>query len=151
MGAAGKPCGVRKYSLVARNSQCHLARTGRRDVQASVPPPHGDAVAEGTELRSQQEARRVGGGPATMTAPRAPSLRPQSQNREITSLHLPSAAAFGTTRSRWPPAGRSAYWGSSAFLWCSACLSRSAGSSSVLVQLTLNQRVAGSSPAAPTM
>jgi hypothetical protein len=70
----------------------------RGDVRASVPPPHGDAVAEGTELRSQQEARRVGGGPATMTAPRARSLRPQSQNREITSLHLPSAAAFGTSR-----------------------------------------------------
>ena len=29
-----------------------------------------------------------------MTAPRAPSLRPQSQNREITSLHLPTAAAL---------------------------------------------------------
>src|SRR5580704_11215307 len=103
MGAAGKPCGVRKYSPVARNSQCHLARTGRRDVQASVPPPHGDAVAEGTELRSQQEARRVGGGPATMTAPRAPSLRPQSQNREITSLHLPTAAACGTKRNGLGP------------------------------------------------
>src|SRR5580704_14093925 len=24
---------------------------------------------------------------------------------------------FGTTRLRWPPAGRSAYWGSAAFLW----------------------------------
>src|ERR1700730_10109677 len=72
MGAAGKPCGVRKYSPVARNSQCHLARTGRRDVRASVPPPHGDAVAEGAELRSQQEGRRVGGGPATMIGPREP-------------------------------------------------------------------------------
>src|SRR5580700_6781515 len=99
MGAAGKPCGVRKYSPVARNSQCHLTRTRRRDVRASVPPPHGDAVAEGTELRSQQEARRVGGGPATMTGPQEPVTRLQSQNRKITSLHLPTAAACGTKRN----------------------------------------------------
>ena len=39
----------------------------------------------------------------------------------------PPMSGIGTSRSRWPPAGRSAYWGSSAFLWCSACLSRSAG------------------------
>src|SRR5580704_3907492 len=99
MGAAGKPCGVRKYSPVARNSQCHLARTRRRDVRASVPPPYGDAVAEGTELRSQQEARRVGGGPRNDNRPpKTPFTRLQSQNRKITSLHLPTAGRLWHSR-----------------------------------------------------
>src|ERR1700730_16105614 len=98
MGAAGKPCGVRKYSHVARNSQCHLACTGSRDVRASVPPPHGDAVAEGTELRSQQEARRVGGGPATMTGPQKPLTRLQYTESKNNLPSSTNAAACSTYR-----------------------------------------------------
>ena len=46
-------------------------------------------------------------------------------------------SAIGTTRSRWPPAGRSAYWGSSAFLLVFCVSQPFSGNRSVLEQLTL--------------
>ena len=75
-------------------------------------------------------------------------LSPNSIALNDKRIQFPLLAQLGRTGS---PASWSAYWGSSAYLWCCACLSRSAGSSSVLEKLTLNQRVAGSSPAAPTI
>jgi hypothetical protein len=56
----------------------------------------------------------------------------------------------GTDRRCWPPAGRSAYWGSSAFLLVFSVSQPFSGNRSVPEQLTLNQRVVGSSPTAPT-
>jgi hypothetical protein len=100
-----------------------------------------------SQIRGLLSSRATGTPPAVLTW----KIECRQWVKLSRSAAVIRTAALGTTRSRWPPASRSAYWGSSAFLWCSACLSRSAGNSSVPKQLTLNQRVAGSSPAAPTI
>ena len=71
---------------------------------------------------------------------RVPDLEPV--HAKVRSWHNPVALATGRPV---------AYWGSSAFLLVFCVSQPFSENSSVPEQLTLNQRVAGSSPAAPTI